>query len=912
MLLSSPSLLLCSLATLIIAVLGQGKRFPLPSMIEQWNDSLLLGGLERCEDYGADQGNCTKFIRCYDTFRIKFTCPSGTAWEKSLKTCVQADLVESCKQIQQHRRLGEWHSPSDCSFSLLFDSQLDESNETVTYEADLHALEEIPIGETLAEARSLGPMITPKQFYCSFCNTGTCGIVINAIQCVCGNNQCPPATTGKRKEFVAVKANVLPSLSLSSATTKSLCCQSLWVFKGLAIRLINAVRLGLNGGQCISAGAGFICSCPATFTGNRCEAPSKWFDSIMTVEDNFAPPWGIVSFVAVTPCSPSPCQNGGICIPMGSTFFCQCPSTFTGRCCESRAVTTTPFNPCAPSPCLNGGICIPTGNNFVCQCPSTFTGRCCESRVVTTTPFNPCAQSPCVNGGICIPIGNTYMCQCPSTFTGPACETRVTTTTPFNPCAQSPCLNGGICIPMGNTFMCQCPSTFTGFCCETRVTTTTPFNPCAQSPCVNGGICIPLGNTYMCQCPSTFTGPACETRVTTTTPFNPCAQSPCLNGGVCIPTGNTFMCQCPSTFTGFCCETRVTTTTPFNPCAQSPCVNGGICIPMGNTYMCQCPSTFTGPACETRVTTTTPFNPCAQSPCLNGGICIPMGTSFMCQCPSTFTGFCCENRVTTTTPFNPCAQSPCLNGGICIPMGTSFMCQCPSTFTGFCCENRVTTTTPFNACLQSPCQNGAQCIPTGNSKYFSPSMIQNQSSTPKGYLCQCPTGFYGTRCESRNYCMPNPCANNGLCTQTTTGYICACLEPYTGPNCNTCTSFGWIWFTFSLLTVALLSLVISTTVRTTVATRAPCGGGCGCVFTPCPTAVVVNPCVPNPWFVCLSFSLQWIRRGCFSSLVRTWVDVPFKILRRDVGAQTDFKATTANTVCSSSIGSFHSIRRSFF
>jgi hypothetical protein len=52
------------------------------------------------------------------------------------------------------------------------------------------------------------------------------------------------------------------------------------------------------------------------------------------------------------------------------------------------------------------------------------------------------------------------------------------------------------------------------------------------------------------------------------------------------------------------------------------------------------------------------------------------------------------------------------------------------------------------------------------------------------YLCHCSNGFYGSRCENRNYCMPNPCANNGLCTQTPTGYICSCSYPYTGTNCQ--------------------------------------------------------------------------------------------------------------------------------
>ena len=121
------------------------------------------------------------------------------------------------------------------------------------------------------------------------------------------------------------------------------------------------------------------------------------------IENPFDP-----SFLAPTPCQPNPCQNGGTCIPQGtSSFLCQCPSTFYGYCCENRLTTTTPYNPCAQSPCQNGGTCIAQGTSFYCQCPSTFTGYCCENRVTTTTPYNPCAQSPCQNGAQCIPAGNS-------------------------------------------------------------------------------------------------------------------------------------------------------------------------------------------------------------------------------------------------------------------------------------------------------------------------------------------------------------------------------------------------------------------------------------------------------------------------------------------------------------------------
>jgi hypothetical protein len=56
-------------------------------------------------------------------------------------------------------------------------------------------LNDIPVAETLAEARALGPIVTPRQYRCTFCATGICGIVINTIQCFCGNSQCTPATT---------------------------------------------------------------------------------------------------------------------------------------------------------------------------------------------------------------------------------------------------------------------------------------------------------------------------------------------------------------------------------------------------------------------------------------------------------------------------------------------------------------------------------------------------------------------------------------------------------------------------------------------------------------------------------------------------------------------------------------------
>jgi hypothetical protein len=99
--------------------------------------------------------------------------------------------------------------------------------------------------------------------------------------------------------------------------------------------------------------------------------------------------------------------------------------------------------------------------------------------------------------------------------------------------------------------------------------------------------------------------------------------------------------------------------------------------------------------------------------------------------------------------------------------------------------------------------------------------------------------------------MPNPCANNGLCTQTTTGYICSCLYPYTGTNCQqSMLLLHMFLFILSLFFLLVISTTTTATTTTTVATRAPCGT-CACIITPCPFVVVTNPCAPNPWFVLL-------------------------------------------------------------
>lgn len=64
--------------------------------------------IEQCEDLVADGESCTTFIRCVGDIRIRFTCPPGTAWENSLKTCVYTEQVEGCRRVQQKRVFGNF------------------------------------------------------------------------------------------------------------------------------------------------------------------------------------------------------------------------------------------------------------------------------------------------------------------------------------------------------------------------------------------------------------------------------------------------------------------------------------------------------------------------------------------------------------------------------------------------------------------------------------------------------------------------------------------------------------------------------------------------------------------------------------------------------------------------------------
>ncbi len=90
-------------------------------------------------------------------------------------------------------------------------------------------MKDIPVGQTLDEARILGPIVTPKQYQCSYCGSGACAIVVNTVQCLCGTNQCQPSTapTTGMNLYCSSKQNIFFVIILFSSTTKSLYIKSM-------------------------------------------------------------------------------------------------------------------------------------------------------------------------------------------------------------------------------------------------------------------------------------------------------------------------------------------------------------------------------------------------------------------------------------------------------------------------------------------------------------------------------------------------------------------------------------------------------------------------------------------------------------------------------------------------------------
>ncbi|KAE8583490.1 hypothetical protein XENTR_v10020541 [Xenopus tropicalis] len=187
-------------------------------------------------------------------------------------------------------------------------------------------------------------------------------------------------------------------------------------------------------------------------------------------------------------------------------------------------------------------------------------------------------------------------------------------------CSESPCLHGGTCQDLFNSFSCTCRIGWNGHRCEINI------DDCKSSPCLHG-FCIDLEADYQCSCEAGYTSRNCEINI------NDCQHHQCLNGGTCVDGVNNYTCKCPANYAGTFCQW------PFPPeqCNKNiTCFNGGRCNSGIWGANCTCRPGFSGRRCEINV------NDCESNPCLNGGTCQDSVNTFKCICNSSFSGVRCE------------------------------------------------------------------------------------------------------------------------------------------------------------------------------------------------------------------------------------------------------------------------------
>ena len=152
-------------------------------------------------------------------------------------------------------------------------------------------------------------------------------------------------------------------------------------------------------------------------------------------------------------CSYNSCDNSGTCVPsVDGSFYCSCPSGFTGRRCEKVDL-------CQSLPCKNKGVCLSDSDTFR------------YVLILGTLVFNWFWKKGyfihCLVKVGCLAILiyllvklSSHRCQCMKGFSGEFCEIS---------CVKVACQNGGQCTVVDDYPVCVCLPGWTGQFCQNDI-----------------------------------------------------------------------------------------------------------------------------------------------------------------------------------------------------------------------------------------------------------------------------------------------------------------------------------------------------------------------------------------------------------------------------------------------------------
>ncbi|KAG0411664.1 hypothetical protein HPB47_011212, partial [Ixodes persulcatus] len=125
-----------------------------------------------------------------------------------------------------------------------------------------------------------------------------------------------------------------------------------------------------------------------------------------------------------------------------------------------------------------------------------------------------------------------------------------------------------------------------------------------------------------------------------------------------------------------------------------------------------------------------------------------------------------------------CSSNPCGHGGTCVSRYNGYLCLCPAGWQGGRCEEDVDECAHL-AGSDLGCQNGATCV-----------------NTPGAYRCQCTQGFFGAHCTERqddcSLASASALCDHGTCiglprVAGQPGFRCLCDQGWTtGPGQLSC------------------------------------------------------------------------------------------------------------------------------
>ena len=312
----------------------------------------------KCSDNPCIHGNCTPLAR------DNYTCSCFNGWTG--RNCSEVTLNFCDPDPCKHGSCRSYDNGPSCTCDFDFEGQLcdrrmDHCRGVNCNKGECRSLEGGYRCDCIEGIGITGTFCNETIDHCQHaeCGTGTCINTMTDFFCLCEDGK-----TGKRC------GSYINDSNCSTPGHNGTNCTS------VAPVTDHCKDAGCMYGLCQNTINGFSCICAVGFHGNLCQyregetgqttsstTSAVTYSEILTTK-------AVGESKPMEHCNEEMCING-VCSNI-STGGCSCFGGFFGKRCEVF-VGCAIFNPC------RHGNCSQNGNSYFCSCPSNYTGRHCET-----------------------------------------------------------------------------------------------------------------------------------------------------------------------------------------------------------------------------------------------------------------------------------------------------------------------------------------------------------------------------------------------------------------------------------------------------------------------------------------------------------------------------------------------------